>query len=641
MIPAALGLSILFQPAPNPSLQDFDEELRSLVTGVVERGLEQDRAPGAAVVVVRDGEPVLVEGFGTADLATGRKVDPERTIWRIGSVTKAVTAVAALVLADREVLALDDPVEKHAPGLVPAVERYGEPVRIVHLLEHTGGFDQIGSERNFFDPDARPSLRAFLERDLVPIRPPGDARCYDTYGISLAGELVARATKQPYPEAMAALVFAPLGMQRTWVEAPAEERKELATGYGLTGGELVPQDYEYYASLPASSIDATAVDMGRLMVALLGDGSNETGRLFSPQAADTLKGDESPESIGRGFPGFAYGFWESLGRSTRVLHHGGTMRGYSCELTLVPKWSLGVFVAVNRDAETGPPVGLLEAVTAAVVDFHSFEESELELAPESGPVLAPEELAGVYTQNLWCHTRPPGRGWPAGEFVPVRAVDEDAIELWGEHWQRCAPNEFQRPGHLGRVGFERSGPGRPLRFVLSWTPGTVYERLDEALIEEVLGPQTDESPPSPLAATVYRANERWQPASAVYAALAATYDEGSAPRALSDFFAGQAFARQGQPVRAEPHLLAAQTGCAALAESGVPGADFYAELSRRSILELVIASAQAGEVDAAFDWLEHAVRELGIPADAVRAQVADNPWLETLRDPARLERLGR
>ena len=641
MLSASLVLPLVLLPSNPHGLQDPDEELRGLVVGLVERGLARDRVPGAAVVVVRDGALVLAEGFGVVDLGSQRAVDPERTLWRIGSITKPLTALAVLALVDRDALALNDPVEAHVPGLVPAVDRFQDPVRIRHLLEHTGGFDQIGANRNFFDPRERPSLRAFLERDLVRIRPAGVVRCYDTYGISLAGEVVATVAEQPYAEAMAELVFAPLGMRRTWVEAPKEARAALATGYGVSGGELVPQEYEYYASLPASSIDATAVDMGRLLVALLGDGSNDAGRLLSARSVRALHGDGGQASIGRGFPQYALGFWESFRRSARVLHHGGTMRGYSGELTLLPEWGVGVFVIANRDGETGPPVGFLESVTSAVVDYHALDEREFELAPAQGLTLATEALTGVYAQNLWCHTCPEGEGWPPGEFTAVHAAGEDAIELWGERWLRCAPREFQRPGHRGRVGFQVRRDGHPVRFVLSWTPGTVYERLDESLLEEVLGPQTDDSTPSPLVAIVHRANEHWGPAAEAYAALARKYDDGTPARALADLYAGQALARQGLPDRAQPHLLAARAACVALAQSSTPGAGFFMELSRQSILELVIAHAQAGDTDAAIGWIEHSIGELGIPADAVRDQVASNPWLAPLRGHARLEKLGK
>src|SRR5688572_19569263 len=108
-----------------------------------ERVLAEKNTLGASVAIVRRGEPPWVAGFGAADLATGRVASSE-TLFRIGSVSKPFVALAVLVLVDRGRLSLNDPVRT----LVPEIRfdnawESSDPVRVVHLLEHTTGWDDI------------------------------------------------------------------------------------------------------------------------------------------------------------------------------------------------------------------------------------------------------------------------------------------------------------------------------------------------------------------------------------------------------------------------------------------------------------------------------------------------------------------
>ena len=162
------------------------ESLREFLSPIFAQTMATEHIPGAAIAVVKDGQLLLSEGYGVADMERQTPVSPNKTLFRIGSTSKAVTALGIVQLADRGLIDLDDDVNQYLVGL-EVDDRFPEPITFNHLLTHTGGFDQPGVNRNFSDPSQRPTLVDFLNRDLRRIRPPGRESCYDTYGIALAG----------------------------------------------------------------------------------------------------------------------------------------------------------------------------------------------------------------------------------------------------------------------------------------------------------------------------------------------------------------------------------------------------------------------------------------------------------------------
>ncbi len=470
---AFLGASSL--AAQEPTLQDLlasDDPLAAILGHVAEREMESGRIPGAAVAVVRDGELIFAQGFGLADLEQEIPVVADQTRFRIGSITKIFTTLALTQAIDAGELGYDDPV-------APLVKRlsfdngFDEPVRVRHLLTHTAGLDQIGLDRQVLDPDVRPSLNDFLRDRLIVVRPPGTVSCYDTYGVTLAGYLLEVLSGKPYADCVRERIFEPLTMKQTYVETPAVEREHLALGYGLgpTGHQLQP--YEWYVTLPASSIDSTATDMAKLMIALLGDGGGENGRVLS--AAATRRVQRTQYRDHPAIPGFTHGFWEQerYGDEHPSIHHGGTMRGYSSEMTLFVEDGIGVFVACNRDGETGPYVNLHLALVDSVFEVLLGE------IPRGGPsepklTVDTARFAGRFTDTLHCHSCPEGEGWPARQSW-INAVGPGVLEFSGRRWVAIEPLVFQAQGGRDRVAFREDEAG-VIRY--AFTSNRSFERLD-------------------------------------------------------------------------------------------------------------------------------------------------------------------
>jgi CubicO group peptidase (beta-lactamase class C family) len=560
--------------------------------------MEADRIPGAALVVVEDGAVVHAKGYGLADVERKKPVDVDRTLFRIGSITKALTALALTGLAEREGIDLRAPVERYLPaGLIPQ-DPIDAPIQLRHLLSHTAGFDQTGLGRQVDDPAERPSLAEFLAARLVRVRPPGEVAVYDTYGMTLAGHLIERIGGLPYPEYMRERVFEPLGMNRTWVEAPPEARGDLAVGYGLEDDVLLPQEYEWYVTLPASSIDATTADMGKLLAALLGDG----GALLSAETAGRVR-NEVQLAYGPDLGAFSWGLWDEDRGGWRVLHHGGVMAGYTSELYLVPEAELGFFLAFNRDPETGPPPRLREALTAFVHDIVLPARAATE-PPASAVRVATERFAGAYGYTVGCFTCEEGEGWGLG-WQEVTAPEPGVVAIGDRRWLA-----------VDSTGFRAAETGAPLRFLTDERGAVRYlvrgpnswARLDERLLDEALGDGWRDRPPAPLVALVHRANEEWGAAAEAYASLSSRQPGNGAYA----YWEGYAALSGGDPPRAISAFERAR------AKGKWPAWSRY---------YIAASHAAMGHPDLALDLLEQALDEgFGDPG-----LLASEPWWDPLR----------
>ena len=310
---------------PSPPEAVLEERLRRRLETEVAR----PEVAGMAVGVVRRGDPLLVEGFGFADLENEVPATP-RTVFRIGSITKQFTAAAVLRLAEEERLDLDDPVSRW----LPEAARAGE-VRLHHLLSHTAGLprDPVGSSTWIADSLAAPRLGA-----------PGERYGYSNVGYGLLGLVVERASGTSWPAYLEAAFFGPLGMTATRPCDPREIIPRRAEGYTWLGDRLFNDDPLRYgpALMASGGLCSTLEDLLRWQSALHG------GPLLAPESyrrMTTPPGVAAPEGTTYGF-----GVRVDAPRGSKVIHHSGGISGFLSELAWYPGEELAVAVLTNSEA---------------------------------------------------------------------------------------------------------------------------------------------------------------------------------------------------------------------------------------------------------------------------------------------------
>jgi CubicO group peptidase (beta-lactamase class C family) len=214
---------------------------------LIQTQMDAHHIPNAAAVVVSGGEVLYIKGFGQANLETGHPVDPESTLFRIGSTAKLVTWTAVMQLVEQGLLDLDADVNQYLDFQIPStvLSQPGEvaPVTLAHLMTHTAGFEAYPDQIFRLTPESLLPLDQYVRQHL-PERafPPGEIAAYSNYGTALAGYIVERVSGQPFAAYTEENIFAPLGMKHSTFRQPvsAELAGNLAHPYRYVDGAYLP-----------------------------------------------------------------------------------------------------------------------------------------------------------------------------------------------------------------------------------------------------------------------------------------------------------------------------------------------------------------------------------------------------------------
>lgn len=309
-----------------PGFEAYDQRIPVL--------LEKWHIPGAAVAVAVDGRIVFARGYGFADRETGRPMQPD-TRMRIGSISKTVTAVAALKLVEEGLLSLQEraflgwPTPTYAGAARdPRLDR----ITVAHLLSHTAGWIASEAEIPFsgglrgFDPvylqrqiaeilGQRPPASAETIARVVVGQPlqaePGTAYAYSNTGYIVLGRLIERATGQTYEEAVRSILSrAGISGLRIGGARRSELADEETAYYDYPGAALmqshlgdaglVPEPYAYslHSWDASGGWTMSAIEGVRFLLAL--EGVGQTPRLLRPDSVAAMRTEQ--------FPGSAYGY---------------------------------------------------------------------------------------------------------------------------------------------------------------------------------------------------------------------------------------------------------------------------------------------------------------------------------------------
>src|SRR5215472_7255034 len=165
------------------------EDLEAYFDGFFPDTLARADIAGAVVVVVKDGKVLLEKGYGFSDIKTRAPVDPSRTLFRPGSISKLFTWTAVMQLVEQGKIDLDRDVNDYLDFQIPA--SFPKPITMRNLMTHTAGFEEHYKGVGIDDPARLLPLRTALIVSLPSrIYPPGEVSAYSNYGAALAGYIV-------------------------------------------------------------------------------------------------------------------------------------------------------------------------------------------------------------------------------------------------------------------------------------------------------------------------------------------------------------------------------------------------------------------------------------------------------------------
>ena len=413
-------------------------DLEAWLDGLMPAALHSAGVPGAVVVVVKDGQPLLEKGYGYADWERGVPVDPARTLFRPGSISKLFTWTAVMQLVEQGKLDLDADLNRYLDFKVPAYQ--GTAMTLRHVMTHTTGLEETGRGLIVYG-DSTPDNGAVLKGYIPPyLYQPGTTQGYSNWATGLAGYIVQRVSGQAFDDYVEQHIFGPLGMRQSTFRQPlpAALRGQMSQGYLSVDGE--PKGFEIVSMPPAGSMAATGADMARFMLAYLQGGQLDGQRILQP---DTVARMHS--TITRGLPdlnGIGLGFYQQDINGHRAVGHGGDTILFHSDLILLPDQGIGLYVSVNAAGRHDLGKWLRERL------YHGFADRYLaDARPPAGP--------GVDAATAAAHAR-----LLAGAYRNSRREDSTFLSIL----QLVSPIRVEDAGQ-GRVALTLGGSRSEFREV--------------------------------------------------------------------------------------------------------------------------------------------------------------------------------
>lgn len=417
------NLTPMITPGPAPARQSgvtpgaqkgralTSSDLEGWLDGFMPYALKRGDVAGAVVVVVKDGQVLLQKGYGFADIAARKQVDPATTLFRPGSTSKLVTWTAVMQQVERGKIDLDADINTYLDFKIPPGPG-GKPITMRDIMTHTAGFEEQAKELILADPKKVPSLEAKLKQ-WTPRRifPAGTTPAYSNYATALAGYVVQRTSGLPFNDYVERNIFGPLGMTRTSFRGPLPPAlaANMTKAYKQASDGKAVDGYEYVGLAPAGSMASTGSDMARFMIAHLQQGEYAGARILQPQTARMMH--DTGRTILPPLNRMLLGFYESNTNGHRVISHAGDLQYFHTDLHLFIDDGVGLFISMNSSGKEGAP-GVIRGAL-----FNGFADRYFDGPGPSGKVDA--KVAAEHARMI------------AGRYTNTRRVDSSLVSVGG------------------------------------------------------------------------------------------------------------------------------------------------------------------------------------------------------------------
>ena len=388
------------------ALDKNDPELRSVLTEIeadAESARLKAKIPGMSIVIVHDQDVLLAKGFGYADLEKKIPADPQ-TVYRIGSVTKAFTALMLMQLRDAGKLHLDDPIEKYLPEFkIKSRFPDARPATFRQVAAHYSGLPREAPMLYEYQvvTDEQPSVEEQLKslKDVEMLFPAMTMYSYSNLGYNIMGLALSRVAQQPYDQYVSNQILKPLGMNLSGFALTEQMKKHFAVGYKPAGSDGSHERSSHLTVASASGmLYSNADDMGNWLSSFFGQGprggkqvlgSSSVLEMLSPVWVSTdITRNEQGRATLLWYGGSTVGFSVNPIRGDGELIHykDGLISGFSSIVYINYPRKLGMAVLTNTEIDDDFQLGynLLRKLTPVLVK--SLERSQAKAVEEALPM---------------------------------------------------------------------------------------------------------------------------------------------------------------------------------------------------------------------------------------------------------------
>lgn len=454
---------------PVPAAREMTAaDVEAFLDGIMPLQLKREDIAGAVIVIVKDGKPFFAKGYGYADVASGKPVTPDGTLFRPGSISKLFTWTSVMQQVEQGKLDLDRDVNDYLDFRIPAT--YPKPITLRNAMTHTPGFEEairdliVGSDKNI------PTLGDYLKTHMpARIFPPGTTPAYSNYATAMAGYIVQRVSGQPLEDYIEQHILQPLGMQHTTFRQPlpAALKPLMSSGYSVASKPSKP--FEIVQAWPAGSASVTAADMTHFMIAHLQDGQYEGKQILRPETVRLMHSRQF--AAVPGLNAMCLGFYEETRNGHRIIGHGGDTVYFHSDLHLVLDQNLGFFVSYNSGGKG--------AINPRGVVWEAFLDRYFPYTPPAAPEMSSAAADAQAVSGTYMSSRRPEKtilsviGLVSEAKIAANADHTISTatfkDLNGEpkHFREIAPMMYRDEHGQDMVGFKRDENGR-------WVMGMDY-----------------------------------------------------------------------------------------------------------------------------------------------------------------------
>ncbi len=452
-----------------------NEALESYMDGLIQTYMEENNIAGATVGIVNDGNTVLLKGYGYANVDTGREVDPNNTLFRIGSISKMFVWTAVMQLAEQGRIDLEADVNTYLNDFkIP--DTYAKPITLRHLMTHTPGFEDyvIGLFAN--DTTRLKPLGEILAKEMpARVRPPGVESSYSNHGTGIAAYIVEQISEMEFEDYVEQNILEPLQMRQTTFRQPLPQqlKDSMSKGYTFEEGVFKEKDFEYVPLGPVGAASSTSSDMINFMMAHLQLGSFDGAEILESTTAREMQAPafSHTESVNP----MRMGFIDISQNGVEIIGHGGDTFWFHSSMALFPDHNLGLFLSFNS-AKGG---GVTSEVLRDFVDHYFPEEN-----PTTETLSVPDEylqrFAGDYRPNRYPHNR----------LTYVMALmSSESVEVSGEgtlrtmedgkanFWLPVDSLTFRNTKDSRTIAFSKNESGEISRMYIGGLPIIAFEKV--------------------------------------------------------------------------------------------------------------------------------------------------------------------
>lgn len=476
--PAARGVTTT--PTPKSALDDT-VALGAYLDGAMNQFIDVQHVPAAVVAVVKDGRLLYARGYGYADVAKKKPIDPATSLFRIGSTSKLFTWTALMQLVQSGKVDLDADVNKYIKQFqIPAA--FGKPVTVRSLLTHSSGFEDGALGYLIANDSTRVlPIDATLEKHMpARVRAPGELSSYSNYGAALAGLIVEDVSGVPFNDYIKRNILDPLDMHHATFREPLppELVADAVTGSVNENGVYAAKPFEYVGGFrPAGSGSFSAIDMTHFMIAHLRNGEYHGAHILDSATAALMHArafSNDPR-----LPSMALGFYELRTSNPRVIGHEGDTQHQHTAMFIIPEAQTGIFMSyVGTGGEH-----LREGVLKSFFDKYFPSPQPATLANSADFAKSASKYAGAYRFARHSTTKIDKAMGVAGAPLTVSVLPKEnrlILTGLGEHPAQFEPisdSLFRQVDGDYVVGFTQDASGKVTRVNIDALPFMGTERV--------------------------------------------------------------------------------------------------------------------------------------------------------------------